>query len=83
MWVGTAADLQEALDKGEIKDGTIINITDDVTDLQSINYNALINRPKIEGVLLSGDVSVGDLNVYTKTEIDSKIGDVETLLEAL
>ena len=52
------------------------------------DYEELDNKPKIIGGELSGDISLGELgidipnmdNYYTKTEIDTIIGDIETLL---
>ena len=52
------------------------------------DYNALKNKPKINGVELEGDKSLEDLGIeipnldeyYTKTEVDDLIGDIEALL---
>lgn len=41
----------------------------------STDYNDLKNRPTIEGVLLSGDMTLDELNAYTQTEIDSLLSD--------
>lgn len=38
------------------------------------NYNALTNKPKINGVTLQGDKSLSDIGTYSKAEIDEKSG---------
>lgn len=44
------------------------------------NYNALSNKPKINGVTLSGDQSASDLGIdtYDDTEIKNRVSAVET-----
>lgn len=52
------------------------------------DYEELDNKPSINGVELSGDISLSELgidipnmdNYYTKTEIDTIVGNIETLL---
>ena len=47
------------------------------------DYTALTNKPKINGVELTGNKLSADLGMYTKAEIDTLIGDIETVLATL
>lgn len=57
-------------------------------DSGTTDYEELDNKPKINGVELSGNKTTSDLNIelpdmdnyYTKTEIDALIGNIEALL---
>lgn len=44
------------------------------------DYNDLENKPKINGIELSGEISLETLGVYSKEEIDNLVGDIEGLL---
>lgn len=76
---------------GGIKVGANLTITSDGTlnatggggEGGTTDYTALSNKPKINGVELTGNKTSSDLNMYTKTEVDEMIGDVEAVLETL
>lgn len=38
------------------------------------NYNALSNKPKINGITLQGNKTLSDIGTYSKAEIDEKSG---------
>ena len=83
---------QEKLTAGEnitIDENNVISATGGGgTGGGTTDYEQLDNLPKINGVELSGDISLSELgieipnmdNYYTKTEIDTIVGDIETLL---
>lgn len=49
------------------------------------NYNALSNKPRINGVTLSGDKSADDLGIssYDDTALKNRVGTVETAVAAI
>ena len=43
IWSGTQAEYEEALAQGLIKDGTLVNITDDYEEYEPIESNDILN----------------------------------------
>ena len=43
IWSGTQAEYEEALAQGLIKDGTLVNITDDYDEYEPIESNDIVN----------------------------------------
>lgn len=43
------------------------------------NYNALLNRPMINSHTLEGVVTLSDINIYTKEQIDELIGNSRSI----
>ena len=43
IWIGTQAEYEEALAQGLIKDGTLVNITDDYEEYEPIESNDILN----------------------------------------
>lgn len=86
---------QDKLTAGEnitIDENNVISATGGGgTGSGTTDYEELDNKPKINGVELSGDISLGELgidipnmdNYYTKDEVDSLVGDIETALDEL
>ena len=75
---------------GGIKVGANLTITSDGTlnatgggESGTTDYTALTNKPKINGIELDGEKTSKDLNMYTKTEIDTMLGNVEVLLQGI
>lgn len=73
---------------GIVIEGNVISASGGGTDSDTNDYEELDNKPKINGVELSGNMTTSDLNIelpnmdnyYTKTEIDKLVGDIEALL---
>lgn len=71
-----------------IDENNVISATGGGTGGGTTDYEELDNKPSINGVELSGDKSLSELginmpnmgNYYTKIEIDTLVGDIETLL---
>lgn len=47
------------------------------------DYNDLINKPTLNNKELTGNTTLNQIGVYSKQQIDNKIGNVEELLAAL
>lgn len=43
IWIGTQAEYEEALAQGLIKEGTLVNITDDYDEYEPIESNDIVN----------------------------------------
>lgn len=47
------------------------------------DYNALLNKPQIEARILQGNKSAEELNLASLTYVDTKLGNVEVLLQTI
>lgn len=76
----------ESVNKDEVSRAIVIDKDECVKALdieQITTYQGLSNKPKINGVELNGDISLDELNVASKDELDKVISDVEEIIEDL
>lgn len=74
-WFGTYAEYLALESEGLINSETIYFVKDSEGDLppEQRSYEALADKPQIDGVTLSGDKSAADLNIYTIPRVDNLI----------
>lgn len=71
IWTGTIEEYNQAVLNGEIKEDSVINITNDYDGGGgggTTNYNSLDNKPKINDIELVGNKTLNDLGI-TNTSI--------------
>lgn len=65
----------EHLSEEQKTDGTIYVIDDLTPVIGKSSYDTLSNKPKLNGITLQGSLSLEDVNVYSRTEINNLLAD--------
>lgn len=76
----------ESVNKDEVSRAIVIDRDECVKALdieQITTYQGLSDKPKVNGVELNGDVSLDELNVASKNDLNKVISDVEEIIEDL
>lgn len=75
-WIGTQADY-DAL--SEHYENTFYIITDGTSVVDDANYNNLSNKPSISGMVLTGNKSLSELDLYSRAEVDNMLASLRSI----
>lgn len=69
--VNLTQDLYDNLSTEQKTDGTIYVVDDNTPVIQGFTYNELANKPSINGITLQDALSLEDLSLYSRSEVNS------------
>lgn len=72
--VNLSQELYDNLSTEQKTDGTIYVVDDNTPVIQGVTYDVLSNKPSVNGITLQGALSLEDLSLYSRGEVNALLG---------